>query len=207
MVNPMMRRDRAVWPWGVGLLVLILLIWGISVLLDSDKARVTEVEGEAPEAAVPAGGGSGESAPGEPYAPELIEVLPLGPEDEGRLVRVSGDVVGEPTGEGHWVLTDVDEVIFVRTDGQVESGQNVTNLGRLQPIPEGRAESWIADSGLREAAGWNVHRDFYIDAGNLQQDEGRGSGSGSGSGSGEGEGEGEGEGGAGAGAGAGAASG
>jgi hypothetical protein len=72
-------------------------------------------------------------------------------------------VVGEPTGEGFWVLTDDDEVIFARTAKGASSGDDVSVPGTLHQVPSATAAAWVEAAKLKEAAGWKVHRDLYLE--------------------------------------------
>lgn len=150
------RKRPSIWPWVVGLIVLAFLIWAIAEMVDRDPVAGDPVD---EPAAVPAP----EPAPPFDEEPaELEDLAPLGPEDESRLVRVSGAVVGQPTAEGFWVLTDRDRVVFVRTRRPVVTGEHVDVTGTLASNPEEDADAWFDDARLRDAIGWNVERRAHI---------------------------------------------
>jgi hypothetical protein len=124
-----------------------------------------------PPAGAPRRGGPPPPRPPAPAPPadeepaELAELAPLGPEDEGRLVRVSGAVVGQPTPEGFWVLTDRDEVVFVATARPVVTGEHVDVSGTLTANTEAEAGAWFEHARLREAVGWNIERRMHVRVG------------------------------------------
>lgn len=152
------RKRPSIWPWIVGLLVLSLLIWAIAEMVDRDD--VAQVE-PAQEPAVPAP---------QPRAPEeaptsLEQLDPLGPDDVGRRVNVSGAVVGQPAGNGFWILTDQDRVVFIQTDRPVVTGEHVQVTGTIDQNTSEESEQWFDEAGLREAVGWNVERALHVRAG------------------------------------------
>src|SRR5438552_9294073 len=103
------------WPWLAGAVVLGLLILGITKLVNS--RAIAQISADS--AAVIAGGIATTGTPDETAPPPLPSssleaLLPLGTEDVGQRVAVNGEVVGTPSPDGYWVLSDVDVVIFVK---------------------------------------------------------------------------------------------
>ncbi|MFW6080034.1 MAG: hypothetical protein ACODAE_10460 [Gemmatimonadota bacterium] len=179
------RKGPSIWPWVIGLLVLALLIWAIAEMVDTDEEVAVEepVEEvtEAP-AAVP------EPEAVEPdieepdfaieEATELETLMPLGSEDVGQPVLVSGEVVGVPTPDGFFVHTGTEEndVIWVQLpawseDGDqwmmddIEQGQNVDIVGVVQPLQADQATQAVEDAELsadEDFQDWNVRSDYLI---------------------------------------------
>lgn len=158
------RKGPSIWPWIIGLLVLALLIWAIAEMVDTDEPEVAEVtEVEQPVAAVP----TPEPEPGVAEAPPVSNLMPFDAEDEGALVAVSGQVVAEPIDAGYWVLTDQNDVLFVRTHREVAEGQNVSLTGTLREAKHDDAQKWMRDAQLEETEDWTIHTGMYV-----QEDEG-----------------------------------
>lgn len=157
------RKSPSIWPWIVGLLVLALLIWAIAELVDTDEEReiaeIEEVE-EAPGALpapipeVPTEGGM-----------SLGELEPLGAEDIGSSVQVSGQVVGQPTSDGFWLLTDTDDVLFVMSAQQVTTGEQVRVSAVLETSSAAESSRWLEHAKLKQAEGWELHRDLHLHVG------------------------------------------
>lgn len=160
------RKGPSIWPWVIGLLVLALLIWAIAEMVDTDEAvdEVAEVEAvEEPPAAMPEPGMEEEAE-----AVEIETLMPLGPEDAGMRAEIEGTVVGEPVQDGFWVATQDNTVLFVRSDQQVESGQDIDELtGTIATAPEQRVTDWADMARLSEAEGfdeWDVQGELYLDS-------------------------------------------
>lgn len=169
------RKGPSIWPWIIGLLVLALLIWAIAEMVDTDQAEVAGVEQvEEPVAAVPT------PAPVTP-APgtDLSELMPLGADDAGQMVNVEGQVVGQPTDQGFWVMTVVNgqpHAIFAQapartTDGQmlqtqdVRQGQSVQLAGTLQQAQTEQITGWIEQGQLEQQPSyeqWTVVRELIL---------------------------------------------
>lgn len=150
------RKSPSIWPWIVGLLVLALLIWAIAEMVQTEPetAPVAETEPMAPPAAVPQPTGS---------QPVPLQTLaPLGAEDAGRLIQTRGTIVGRPTPQGYWLLTDQDLVIFIMAPEGGQTGQMVEISGQLTPTQGEQVDAWLEAAELRPAAGWNVHREHYV---------------------------------------------
>lgn len=160
------RFDKsALRPWLAGLVILAALIWGISWLLDTQQLDRTAAEDEAEGTATAATTTAALAGSASNAAPvPLAELLPLGPEDDGFRVIVRGSVVADPIAEGFWILTDEDEVIFARTMQPATSGQDLKLIGTLHQVAAAEGGAWAAEARLREAAGWKVHRNLYLEA-------------------------------------------
>ncbi|HEX7091247.1 MAG TPA: hypothetical protein VF192_13985 [Longimicrobiales bacterium] len=155
------RKGPSVWPWIIGLLVLALLIWAIAEMVDTDETQVAEVEEVEPAtqpAAVPAPTTQPETA--QPV--DLRMLMPLGADDAGRTISTRGTVVGQPTSNGHWILTDQDIVLFVVTDQRPSSGASVQVTGRLTPATADQIRTWREQANLQPSAGWTVQEDLFI---------------------------------------------
>lgn len=152
-------EDSGLRQWLIGLVVLLLWMWGISLLLDPvERTSVAQEDVEASTQVdlVMDGETPGDGVP-------LAEILPLGSEDVGARIRVSGEVTGQPIDEGYWLLTDEDEVLFVKTDQPAQVGDPVSTTGTLRQAEEGAGEARASAAKLREAIGWKVHRDLFLD--------------------------------------------
>jgi hypothetical protein len=146
-------------------MILAGLVWGISWLLDTqqiDQTRdtVTPTSPATSPTSTTAPRGGGQSA----VAMPLAAAIPLGPEDDGSRVIVRGTVLAEPLEEGFWILADEDEVLFVRTTVPALADQDLTMTGTLYQIASAEGTAWAERAKLREAAGWKVHRDLYLEA-------------------------------------------
>lgn len=170
MASSRFRLDgRTVRPWLTGLVIFAALVWWISWLLDTQRIEGAAEDDDLSPAALSSStspsaltAASGDAGSGGAPVP-LADLLPLGPEDEGFRVVVRGTVVGEPLTDGFWFLTDEDEVLFARRSIQAESGQDLTLTGTLHQIPAAEGTAWAERARLREAAGWKVHRNLYLE--------------------------------------------
>src|SRR5690606_19336246 len=86
----------------------------------------------------------------------------LGADDAGRTIIARGTVVGQPTNEGYWILTDQDAVLFVVAEERPGAGEAVRVTGRLAPAAGDQARTWREQARLQPAAGWTVHEDLFI---------------------------------------------
>jgi hypothetical protein len=157
------RRDwAALRPWLAGMVALAGLIWTISWLLDAQQ--ITRDADQEEAGAAPAGAATTPAAAASNVRPvPLADLLPLGPEDDGFRVVVRGTVVGEPIGEGFWILTDEDEVLFVRTAQTTTSGEDRELTGTLHQVAAADGAARAQQAKLREAAGWKVHHNLYLE--------------------------------------------
>ena len=155
------RKGPSVWPWIIGLLVLALLIWAIAEMVDTDETQVAEVEEVEPTGA-PAAVPAPTMEPGAAQPVELATLMPLGADDAGRTIIARGTVVGQPTNEGYWILTDQDAVLFVVAEERPGAGEAVRVTGRLAPAAGDQARTWREQARLQPAAGWTVHEDLFI---------------------------------------------
>jgi hypothetical protein len=147
-----------------GAVILAGLLWAISWLLDTqqidqtrDTVTPTSPATSPTSATTPRGGGQST------VAMPLAAAIPLGPEDDGFRVIVRGTVLAEPLEEGFWILADEDEVLFVRTTEPALTNQDLTMTGTLRQIASAEGAAWAERAKLREAAGWKVHRDLYLE--------------------------------------------
>lgn len=158
------RRDWATLrPWLTGMVVLATLIWAISWLLDAQQITGEGAAEEQASATAAARAATVSTNASNLVPVPLSDLLPLGPEDDGFRVVVRGTVVGEPIDEGFWVLTDEDEVLFVFANQPVNSGEDRTLTGTLHQIAEADGAARAAQARLREAAGWKVHHNLYLE--------------------------------------------
>lgn len=156
------RKGPSIWPWIVGLLVLALLIWAIAEMVDrGGDEREVAVEEVEPQVSPPA-----VSAP----APQVEvsrfqDILPLGPEDRGQVVMLTGQVMGQPTAEGFWVRTADNDAIFVLSRRQVQAGQQVQVRGELAEAQPQQASERLEQTRIREEADFgsaNVHMNMHV---------------------------------------------
>ncbi len=160
------KRKVPFWPWIVGLVVAAVIVYGISNLVTSKAINVMPVD----STAIAAGGapGGGDTPPPPLPSSSLEALLPLGVEDLTQRVAVNGEVVGSPSADGFWVLSDENVVIFVRGAPPAKLGAREENLmGRLTAAKPGEADKWQENAKLKEARGWIMTRDMYVRVGNV----------------------------------------
>jgi len=153
--------SRVVGPWLAGIVILAGMIWWFSWLMDVQRI---ERSGETDQIGNVVATQERFEVPGDENEEPIpiADLLPLGPEDIGFKVIVRGTVVGEPLDDGFWFLTDEDEVIFARQGHPAEAGQDLTLTGRLDRMPAAEGEKLANRARLREAAGWEVHHDIFL---------------------------------------------
>lgn len=171
-LNIVRKAGPTLWPWLIGLVVLGLLIWGISELVNTDRDNATMAEADADVSPVATGAvpGSGaqavEQTPPVTPAP-LAALMPLGTQDVGQRVSVTGEVLTNPADGGFWVRTENRAVIWVKGPQRVKEGQQVQEIvGTIQQVRAGQPgaaldaeiESSAAGKGVAFAPG------LYLDA-------------------------------------------
>lgn len=152
------RKQTTLWPWLGGVVVMILVAWGVTGLLAApggDEELPAAVLGEdtLPPATIP--------APPQPIRTQesvrgVEELAPLDDRDSGEEVRAEGEVVATGT-DGFWVVVG-SEVIRVDSDRSVRSGEVVRVVGTLQPA-DGERTDRIASEVLSRsprADDWRV---------------------------------------------------
>ena len=127
------KKQKSVWPFVAGLVVLALILVGITGLLTEDaeagpQVTVPTVEDTFPPAAIPAPPDV-EPDRGNDAARGLEEVAPLGEEDVGQVVRVEGEVVATGN-EAFWILAG-NQVVRVESDRVVRKGDTLSVAGTL----------------------------------------------------------------------------
>ena len=80
----------------------------------------------------------------------LEEVLPLTPDDVGKLVVATGFVVGRPLPMGFFLRSEGMEVLFVNTTTPVAAGAAVRVVGRLQRATALTFDEWELEAFQRE---------------------------------------------------------
>ncbi len=178
------RRGPGLWPWLVGLIVLVLLIWAIAELVNTDRdnktmaadeASVPEANAAAPNAmAPPAPGAQPTAAPGaalpateRPGVGELGALLPLGAQDAGQTVSTGGTVLSKPAHGGFWLRSGENAVLWVKSEQKVKAGQQLPELtGTLEPASPGDVAAWLKDADVQAEAsrhpGWQVTTQLYL---------------------------------------------
>jgi hypothetical protein len=161
------KRKVPFWPWLVGLAVAGIIILGISRLVTSKAINQIDEDSTTVTDAGAAGGPATGDTPPPPLPSSSLEaLLPLGTEDLGQRVAVNGEVVGAPSAEGFWVLTDENVVIFVRGAPPAKLGAREENLmGQLTAAKPAEADGWEAAAKLKEARGWIMTRDMFVRVG------------------------------------------
>ena len=95
----------------------------------------------------------------------LEEVLPLTPDDVGKLVVATGFVVGRPLPMGFFLRSEGMEVLFVNTTTPVAAGAAVRVVGRLQRATALTFDEWELEAFEREVElDWDIQELWYIDA-------------------------------------------
>lgn len=155
------KKRVTAWPWIIGLLIVIALGWGVSVLLSPDETEEPQVavpveETTSTPAAIP--GPADEYSDTDPARP-VAEIAPLGEEDVGEILSVEGEVVA--TGNtGFWVLSGKD-VLRVDSDRRVRKGDTISVQGTIQSAdrPE-RTDAIVSDVLSRhpESDQWQIAR-------------------------------------------------
>lgn len=125
------KKRAARWPWLLGVVVLGLLVWGITVLLAPPE------EPEQPQVADAARAPITPSAVPHPpdrgvrsALPALGELAPLDADDVGRSTRAAGEVVATVDG-GFWLSTGR-EVVRVESRHPARQGDSVSVTGTLR---------------------------------------------------------------------------
>lgn len=159
------RRDwAALRPWLTGMVALAGLIWVIAWLLDAQQITKGAESAEQEAAASATSPSTTATQASNTVAVPLADLLPLGPEDDRFRVVVRGTVVGAPIADGFWILTDEDEVLFVQTTRPTTSGEDEKLTGTLHQMPAADGAARAQQAHLREAAGWKVHHNLYLEA-------------------------------------------
>lgn len=156
------KRTTA-WPWVAGLVVLVLVGWGVTTLLAAPEEEADQVVETAadtlPPAAIP--------APPKPVQVERIarveELAPLDVGKAGQRVRAGGEVVATGT-TGFWLVAGA-HVLRVDSDRTVRKGQTVTVDGVLEPMDDAdrtdRIAAEVLDRDPRSEA-WEVVRSVRL---------------------------------------------
>lgn len=142
------RKGPSIWPWIVGLLVLALLIWAIAEMVDRgdgemDTVAEREETGVVPPA-VPAPG----AAAGQVRSYE--ELAPLGPEDRGEVVTISGVVMGQRASDGFWLRAANGDVIYIVSERTVQPDQQLRVQGVVEQSQPDQATQRAEQAQLRQ---------------------------------------------------------
>lgn len=156
------RKRKTLWPWLAGVVALLLILMGITTLMQEDaetepEVVVPTVEDTYPPAAVPAPPNEEPVGAATDAARGVEEIAPLGEEDVGQTVRLAGEVVA--TGNDvFWLLAGAD-LLPVESDRRVRKGDTVSLEGTLRPADPNRTDR-MSDILERHpaSAGWNVVR-------------------------------------------------
>jgi hypothetical protein len=164
------RRNLPRWPWLVGLAIAGLLAYTIMDLIDARKVRAVALDPQSPAAA--AALGTEPAAPARPVAVQppsssLDALLPIGLEDLGQRVSVSGRVTGETSVHGYWILSDENTLMFVRGAPAAKKGARQENIvGILTPLSAKEASGWPGPPDTRENPdGWTAVEGMYLKVG------------------------------------------
>lgn len=166
------RRGPSIWPWIIGLIVLALLIWALTELLDNDDDLVTDPAGEQPARVEPAP---------EPMAPApMVAALPVAEiagdpaSFEGRTVSGEVRVSEVPTDRGFWIEDQGQRLFVVLGDRPLEDpididpGQTIriTDARVVSASELGRISGDLDDVTRRTAAREDVV--LSVDESNIQ---------------------------------------
>lgn len=136
------KKRVTAWPWVVGLVILVGLGWGITVLLAPEPTEPEVAAAEFHEgqpAAVPAPPEEGDLTDA---ARPAGEVAPFGEDDVGQTVDMEGAVVA--TGNaGFWLLAGSD-VLRVDSDRRVRKGDTLEVSGTLAPADPQRTDEIVS---------------------------------------------------------------
>jgi len=141
------RKGPSIWPWIVGLLVLALLIWAIAEMVDRGDEQLEtaaeQTETDVVPPAVPSPGAAAEVR-------TLEELAPLGPEDRGQTVQITGRVMGQPASDGFWLATRDQDVIYIVSERTVQPDQDLQLQGIIEQNPMEQATSRMEQAQLRQ---------------------------------------------------------
>lgn len=163
------KRRPGLAPWVVGLIVLVLLIWAITELMNTGR-RDAVVEAAADSAVAPAAAAAPSPETAAVAAPrptiaQVVELMPLGAEDLGQRVSASGAVVGEATKGGFWLKVDRSTVLWVSTDQAPKGGQQPTAVtGVLRRADPTRIAGWLNAAKYAPDESTVLVRDLYLEA-------------------------------------------
>jgi hypothetical protein len=153
------RKRTTAWPWVAGLVIFVLIAWGVTSLL-----AAPEDEADAPDSLV----AEDTLAPAPipmPPAPvrdmgadrSIEDLIPLSEEHVGEVVQAEGEVVA--TGStGFWIAT-AGYVLRVDSDRAARKGESVAVRGVVQPADgEERTDQIAAEVLSRDPAAesWEV---------------------------------------------------
>lgn len=96
---------------------------------------------------------------------KLEDATPLTDDDIGEVVVATGEVVGNPLPNGFFLRTGANEVVFVASEEQVRSGEQVRTVGPLARVEAATFRGWRVDAleGTVQAE-WDVLDTYYITA-------------------------------------------
>ena len=160
------RKRKTGWPWVAGGVLLLIVLWGVTALVNNESQAAPEAAAPLPQdrhipAALPAPPNADPVDTGTDPARGVEEVAPLGEEDIGQTVRLSGEVVA--TGNDAFWIHAGREVVRVESDRRVHRGDTVSVAGTLRPADPGRTDR-ILDVLERHpaAAEWSVIRAIQL---------------------------------------------
>ena len=157
------KKQASRWPWLLGLVVLALALWGVTILLRPPPEEPVEVPGITPADTLPPtpipGLSNGE---GPSMTPDLLALLPLDDRDEGRQVRTRGRVVATGA-SAFWILADS---VVVRVDARspVHKGDTLTVEGTLRSADPAMTDRMTSEVLPREPGfdDWTVIRSMKL---------------------------------------------
>src|SRR5690606_16605997 len=72
--------------------------------------------------------------------------LPLEADDEGKILVVTGTVVGTPRADGFFLRAPTGEAIFIRHTGTVTPGESLHVTGPLRTAPVAVVDQWKTEA-------------------------------------------------------------
>jgi hypothetical protein len=163
------RRKVPRWPWLVGLVLAGVLVYTIMNLIDARKVRAVAMGEQSPAAG--AALGTEPAAPARPTvvatpSSSLDALLPIGAEDLGQRVTVSGQVAGETSVHGYWILSDENTLLFVRGAPAAKKGARQENIVGVLTPRNAESGRWPGPPDTRENPdGWSVVDGMYLKVG------------------------------------------
>lgn len=163
------------WPWLLGVGVLALVLWGVTVLSSAPEEEEAEPAGiTTPDTLPPALIPSRPAAIGPQGRDEDgRSVSEFDEDDIGEVARVAGEVVA--TGHnGFWILAE-SHVLRVDSEARVRRGDSVSVEGTIRPTDGEATDRMAAEVMSRQGdfADWTIVRTLkLVDAGTLADGDG-----------------------------------
>lgn len=167
------KKRPARWPWLLGVGVLALVLWGVTVLSRAPLEEEVEPAGiTTPDTLPPALIPSRPAAIGPQGQDEAgLAVSGLGESDIGEVARVAGEVVATGNNE-FWILAG-SHVLRVDSERHVQRGDSISVEGTIRAADEEATDRMASEAMSRQGdfGDWTIVRTLkLVDAANLAGD-------------------------------------